>query len=75
MDEKDFLLKVGSNIKKYRKKIGLTQSDLAAEYKDDFISKQTISKIENGKRNLTLTTILRLANALGVEPKDLLDIN
>lgn len=54
--------------------MGLTQSDLAAEYKDEFISKQTISKMENGKRNLTLTTILKLANALDVAPKDLLDV-
>ena len=54
--------------------MGLTQSDLAAEYKDEFISKQTISKMENGKRNLTLTTILKLANALEVAPKDLLDV-
>jgi transcriptional regulator with XRE-family HTH domain len=74
MDEKVFLLRVGSNIKKFRKKMGLTQSDLAAEYKDEFISKQTISKMENGKRNLTLTTILKLANALDVAPKDLLDV-
>jgi len=75
MEETDFLLRVGKNIKKFRKKLGLTQSDLAAEYREEFISKQTISKIENGKRNLTLTTILRLANALEVNPQDLLDVD
>ena len=54
--------------------MGLTQLGLAAEYREEFISKQTISKMENGKRNLTLTTILKLANALDVAPKDLLDV-
>ena len=75
MDESDFLRKVGANIKKFRKKMGLTQLGLAAEYREEFISKQTISKIENCKRNLTLTTILRLANALEVNPQDLLDVD
>ncbi len=74
MTEASFLKRVGSNIKKLRKKKGYTQLALAAEYRDELISKQTISKIENGKRNLTLTTILRLAQALDVSPKDLLDI-
>lgn len=55
--------------------MGLTQLGLAAEYREEFISKQTISKIENGKRNLTLTTILRIANALEVNPQDLLDVD
>jgi transcriptional regulator with XRE-family HTH domain len=34
-----------------------------------------ISKIENGKTNLQLSSIFELAKGLGIEPKELLDFN
>src|SRR6056297_2732523 len=48
--------------KELRKKKHLTQSQLAEKLG---MEKGQISKIENGKFNLTLTTINRIATALG----------
>lgn len=50
------------NLRSYRQKIGLSQDDLAMK---SGIPKSTISKIENGKRNATLDTIIVLASAMG----------
>ncbi|WP_461790906.1 helix-turn-helix domain-containing protein [Pedobacter sp.] len=37
------------------------------------INDSKISKIENGKFNIKLSTIIELAKGLGIEPKELLD--
>jgi len=50
--------------KELRKKKHLTQSQLAEKLG---MEKGQISKIENGKFNLTLTTINRIATALGAK--------
>jgi transcriptional regulator with XRE-family HTH domain len=62
--------KFGSNIKKYRKAIGLTQEKLAESAK---IDPKSIISIENGVRNPTLRTIYRLAKALKVGLKELVE--
>lgn len=50
--------------KELRKKKQLTQSELAEKIG---MEKGQISKIENGKFNLTLTTINKIATALGAK--------
>ena len=62
--------KLGTNLKVLRKERLLSQLDLAiiCDYE-----KTTISRIENGRSNVTLKTLLTLANALEVDIKDLLD--
>ena len=50
--------------KELRKKKHLTQSQLAEKLD---MEKGQISKIENGKFNLTLTTINKIATALGAK--------
>jgi len=50
-------------LKELRKEKNLTQSQLAEKLG---MEKGQISKIENGKFNLTLTTINKIASALGV---------
>jgi HTH-type transcriptional regulator/antitoxin HipB len=50
-------------LKVLRKEMNLTQSQLAEKLG---MEKGQISKIENGKFNLTLTTINKIAAALGV---------
>ena len=52
---------LASRLKELRKKKHITQSQLAEKLGMD---KTQISKIENGKFNLTLQTVNRFANAL-----------
>ncbi len=70
-EAKQYLDKVGKNIKKIRLAKKVKQVDLA--YTCNF-DKQTLYKIETGKVNLTLKTLLKLASALDVTVIDLIDI-
>lgn len=59
---------VGINVKNLRKSRGYTQMDLAV--KSDLLQ-TTISAVERGA-DPTSTTLMKLANGLGVPPSDLL---
>lgn len=61
--------KLGENLKKVRAKKKLSQGALARLLGVD---KGYISNIENGKKNPTLATIERLAEALGISIDSLL---
>ncbi len=61
--------KLGLNLKKIRTKKGISQGDIA---RDLGLSRGFISTIENGKTNPTLSTIAKLAKALGVKVGELL---
>lgn len=65
------LKKFGSHIKKLRTDLNLSQDEVVLN--SDKLIKATVSDIENGKRNLSFTTLLDLAKGLGLKPKDLLD--
>jgi len=65
------LKKFGKHINYLREKSGLSQNDVVLN--GNKITKGTISDIENGKRNLSLTTLIDLANGLKVHPKELFD--
>jgi transcriptional regulator with XRE-family HTH domain len=60
----------GTHVKKIREKksLSLVQVDWNCD-----LDESNISKIENGKVNVQLSTIFELAKGLGVEPKELLD--
>lgn len=60
---------VGRNAKRLRLGKGLTQEELAVATD---LSQQYVSDLERGLRNPTVITLFHLANALGVEPADLL---
>ena len=62
--------KLGLNLKKIRTKKAISQGDIARELG---VSRGFVSTIENGKTNPTLSTISKLAKALGVSVKDLLE--
>ena len=62
--------KVGENIRKFRKKQGLSQEKLAELSK---IDPKSIIQIENGKRNPTLKTLRRIALALKIPLSKLMD--
>ena len=60
---------LGQNLKRIRTKKGISQGDIARELE---VSRGYISTIENGKTNPTLSTIARIAKALGVSNDELL---
>ncbi|PLS86812.1 MAG: hypothetical protein CYG60_05265 [Actinobacteria bacterium] len=59
---------VGCEVKRLREKRGWSQARLAVEAD---MSVSGVSMIENGRRNLTTTTLAKLAVALGVQVADL----
>lgn len=65
------LLAFGQHIKKIRTGLKLSQDEVVMN--SDRLIKATISDIENGKRNLSFTTLVDLAKGLRKSPKDLLD--
>jgi transcriptional regulator with XRE-family HTH domain len=61
--------KFGRNLKEIREKKCISLRDLALEAD---LSANTISEIELGKRDPRMTTVVKLASALGIDPADLL---
>lgn len=57
---------VGNNIKQRRIELNLTQPELAKLM--GYKSKAAISRVENGKEDLTLTRVIKFANALNCSP-------
>ena len=62
-------VKLGKNMKRIRISKGLTQGDIFRSLR---VSRGFISNIESGKTNPTLSTIAKLAKALGVSSDELL---
>lgn len=62
-------IKVGNNIKNLRKNMGLSQEQLAELAN---VHRTYIGMIERAEKNITLVSLERIANSLGVEIKDLL---
>lgn len=61
--------KLGKNMKRIRAKKKMSQGDIARTLEVD---RGYISNIENGKKNPTLATVAKIANALEVSPDELL---
>ena len=61
--------KLGDNIKRIRTRKKMSQGDIARALDVD---RGYISNIENGKKNPTLATIKKLADALGISADELL---
>jgi len=68
MQDEEFLKEFGIRLKFYRIKRNFTQAKLG-EMVD--ISEHRISQIENGKCNLTLKTVNKIASVLAVSPERL----
>jgi transcriptional regulator with XRE-family HTH domain len=62
--DEDLKTELTQQFKELRLKNNLTQAQLAKKLGMD---KAQVSRIENGKFNLTLATIIRIANALDVK--------
>ncbi|MGZ8982322.1 MAG: helix-turn-helix domain-containing protein [Methylotenera sp.] len=54
-----------------RKELGWSQEKLAIE---SGVARSYLSGVERGIRNIALLNICRLAETLGIAPKDLMDI-
>lgn len=63
---------LGKRIVELREKKGWSQSDLARACNKD---RQAIEKLENGKVNPTLYTLLEVANALEISLPKLVDLS
>lgn len=66
----DFLEGIGNKIAEFREKNKQTQNDLSFL---TGIENSEISRYEQGKINLTISTLLKFAQALNVQPKQLFD--
>jgi len=60
----------GDRVRLLRSKAGLTQEALAAECELD---RSYIGSVERGERNISLQNICRIAEAIGIEPKELFE--
>lgn len=70
ISEETFIINLGVHIRQLREKKNLSQQDLA---NDSNIPKAQIGRIERAKINTTVRTLIKIANALEVEPKELLN--
>jgi transcriptional regulator with XRE-family HTH domain len=66
----DYLKLIGANITKIRKKRGITSKALG-DLCD--IEKSNLIPIEKGRINVTINTLVKIANALDVDLKVLID--
>jgi transcriptional regulator with XRE-family HTH domain len=60
---------VASNLRRLRKELGISQEDLAEKCG---LHRTYVGAIERNERNITLQTLEKLAESLGVSPQDLL---
>lgn len=68
MDER-FIAVDGKRLRKLRREKALSQQDLM---KMTGIAQATLSDLEGGKRGARASTVRKLAEALGVQPKELM---
>jgi transcriptional regulator with XRE-family HTH domain len=68
-DMDDAIQRFGENVRRSRHERGWTQEDLSAR---TGLAVVQISRIERGKREIRLTTLVRLLEAFGVAPETLL---
>lgn len=70
--ELEFRRQFGLHLRRLRLETGLNQDEFAARAR---IHRSHIGLLENGRRDPQLTTILRVAKALGLTPAQLLDFD
>jgi transcriptional regulator with XRE-family HTH domain len=65
----DLLQLLGRNVRAHRKRLGLSQEQLALEAD---MKRSYLSDLERGTRNPSVKALGRIANALNVSPHELL---
>ena len=71
MEQNEILLKIGLRIKELREERNISQQDLAAACN---FEKSNMSRIEAGRSNFTIGTLLKISNALGVRLNEVVDV-
>lgn len=71
ISEETFITNLGIHIRQLREKKGLSQQALAD---DCDIPKNQIGRIERAEINTGIRTLIRIANALDIDLKELLDL-
>ena len=71
MKKSEVLTKIGLKIRQLRSEKNLSQQDLAAACN---FEKSNMSRIEAGRSNLTVGTLLKICAVLNVELKDIVDV-
>ena len=72
MNETDPLILFGKTLRNLRKKAGLNQEEVAHLAQLD---RTYIGGVERGERNVSLRNICRIATALDIHPRELLDFD
>ncbi|MBB1286035.1 helix-turn-helix transcriptional regulator [Flavisolibacter sp. BT320] len=70
MAQSDYLIKLGEKIAEKRTTAGLSQNALAIKCEMD---RQNMHKIEKGMVNISMLTLKKIADALNISAKELLD--
>ncbi len=70
MEKHKILLLFGNNVRKHRLKLNISQEELASRAD---MHRTYIGMIERAEKNITLVNIQKIASALNVEIKNLLD--
>ena len=71
MEKRTALIRIGKNIRKIREEKNISQQDLAAICN---FEKSNMSRIEAGRTNLTIDTLLKISDALQVKLVDIVDV-
>jgi transcriptional regulator with XRE-family HTH domain len=72
ISEQTFILNLGIHIRQLREKKNMSQQDLAD---DSGITKSQIARIERAQINTTVKTLIKISNALEIEPKEILNFS
>lgn len=67
--DQEYLKTIGSKIRILRKKINLSQEDLAYEA---HLDRTYIGAVERGERNISIINLIKIAIVLKIPPSDLL---
>ena len=68
--DRKYLLKIGDNIRAARKQIGYSQEEFA-----DIagFSRSYYTEIETGKRNISILNLIKIIEALNIDPNEIID--
>jgi transcriptional regulator with XRE-family HTH domain len=67
--DKQYLLKIGDNIRKIRNQQGYSQEEFA---EIAGFSRSYYTEIETGKRNISVLNLIKIVKVLKVDPNDLI---
>lgn len=70
VSEEKYIINLGMHIRRLRENKSISQQNLADICN---MPKTSIGRVERGEVSVTIKTLIKIANALEIEPKELLD--